>query len=113
MAQCHACGEEIGYGSFVFGVMKRFGRNLMRRTMPVFDCPKCGVECQERASTTYGFILVFAVAAFLSVYVLLRAHVEIGEGTFMACGLGLGLAAHYGWWRRVSQLKEPHRFFWE
>ena len=113
MAQCHKCYEEIGYGSFVWGVLKHFGRNMLRRTLPVFDCPRCGVACQERASTAYGFIFVFFMAGVLSVLFLGRAHVQIRGGTFMALGLGLGLVAHLVWWRWVSRIKEPHEFFWE
>lgn len=115
MARCYACDERISYRSFVFGTLKYFRRNMLRRTLPVFDCPSCGVECQERASTTYGFLVAFFVPAFLAVFGLGRALAlaEIGGVTLAMGGLGLCFVAHYAWWHRISKLKLPHVFFWE
>jgi hypothetical protein len=113
MARCYACDEEIGYLAFFAGTFKYLGRNMWRRTLPVFDCPRCGTECQERASTAYGFAGVAATVGVIAAIALRRPHAAYGVGALIFGILVPLIVAHVAWWRWVSQLKEPHQFFWE
>jgi hypothetical protein len=113
MARCHACEEDIGYLAFFTGTFKYLRRNMWRRTLPVFDCPRCGTQCQERASTAYGFLVVAVALGIIAAIVLRRPHaVHSGAASFFAFLAPL-IVAHVAWWRWVSQLKEPHQLFWE
>jgi drug/metabolite transporter (DMT)-like permease len=113
MACCHSCGEEIGYGSMYAGVMRKFRRNMWRRSLPVFECPHCGADNQESALTSVAFALV-AVAICLLALLLVDPHGGAGRDPLvMVLLFALLLTSHYAWWRLVARLKEPCRFFWE
>jgi hypothetical protein len=114
MAQCYACNQEIAYFSMGVNVLKHFRRNFGRKTLPIFICPHCGVECQETAKTVYSFLLLFVIA-LIGVFMFVHSqHISISNDfAYLAVCLSGYLILHYLWWKFVSKLKEPYIFWWE
>ncbi len=117
MAQCFACKKDISYGAMTKGIFKLSKRNLMRSPMNVFDCPHCGVTCQETAVSCYSFILLyllFASIVYGMIIVLDRMSVVVvNKWWFVPVFLASYFVAHSAWWRRVAQTKEPFVFWRE
>ncbi|WP_005031545.1 hypothetical protein [Holophaga foetida] len=114
MAKCHACGQEITYPPMMKGVFRYWRKNTLRRTLPIFDCPHCGTQCQESAVSAYTFIalcLGAGVVLFtLGKHLMDPAVHPVGWVLFL---VALCALAHYLWWRWLARLKEPHEFWWE
>jgi hypothetical protein len=114
MAQCYSCGQEIPYFSMGIGIFKCFRRNFYRKTLPVFNCPHCSIECQETARTVYSFLLLFVIALIGGLWFVRSRHISISNDLayFTVC-LSVYFVLHYLWWKFVSKLKEPYIFWWE
>lgn len=112
MARCFSCDQEIGYWGMVCGAFKHRMRNILRKNLPVFDCPHCGVLCQEKALTYYSFIAIFVAGA---VTIMIKAgymdEKKMMDWRFL---VSLGVCffvARFLWWQKVAKLKEPF-IFW-
>jgi hypothetical protein len=93
------------------GVYRHLDRNFWRKNLPVFDCPHCGVLCQETAWTYYAFVVLCAGSVF-GLMVLSRTDLfKDLNGLWIFSGIYF--LASYAWWKGVAVLKEPYHFFWE
>ena len=112
MARCFSCDNEIKYWAMMCGAFKHFKRNIVRRNLPVFDCPHCGVTCQEKAWSYYSFIAIFATVAISIMFK--TGHMDKNldnDWHFIITLLVCLFAGSYFWWYKVAKLKEPFLFW--
>lgn len=112
MARCYACKTEIRYSAMFGGVFKYFKRNIIRKNLPIFPCPHCGIECQETAWSYYGYIGIFVCALFFTLMQFhgVRAAFLDNAYSVFVC-LGIFIIGNYMWWQKLAKLKEPYLFW--
>ena len=113
MALCFACHKEVGYLSMICGTWHHLKRNFIRKNLVVFDCPHCGTICQETAWSYYSFILVFMAVILLLVQLRWIDARSFSEWRYMVMIFVCYFINSFVWWKYVTQLKEPHIFWWE
>jgi len=113
MAKCYKCEQEIGYWQAIRGTWRRgyILKNFWRKNLLVFDCPHCGIQCQETALTYYSFVGLF-VFGFLGVNILLGVDLKnlFESLNGILAFLAAMTIANYLWWKAFAILKEPFRF---
>lgn len=114
MAHCFQCGQEIGYLSMFTGILSKYGRNLWRGGLQVFECPHCDTECQEHWITSIGFVAFMLLGVFVLAGFLRRLGPSvIGSTEFFLLFMALFFWLHSLWWRHVSTTKEPFNLPWD
>lgn len=110
MAQCYNCHKEISYLAFTIGTFRKISKNFGRsKQTPISECPHCGVEFQETATTAYGFLLV-AIPVILGIMKTLQSlKIDLQNDVFALFGIFLSiLILNMLWWKFVSKVREPN-----
>ncbi len=113
MALCFDCHKNVGYIAMLCGAWHHLKRNFIRKNLMVFDCPHCGALCQEKAWSYYAHLLIFVAAMLLLVQMRWIDLQTFPEWQYITTMLACYFISSIPWWKYVTQLKEPHVFWWE
>jgi len=111
MAKCYSCNKEISYLAFMAGYFRFFMKNFWRKSLAVFRCPHCNVECQESSATVIPFLILCIALGMGIVMVVKKSGISWDNPAFIIGVILLFFVLQFLWWRFVSRLKKPYQFF--